>query len=72
MRGCLSIFDTNTLAVVVPPELGDVTGLQAIPGRHVVYVAQNGEIWIYDTTTDALQTTQINIIGDAVDLKFVN
>ena len=72
VRGCLSIFDTSTLAVVVPPELGDVTGLQAIPGRHVVYVAQNGEIWIYDTTTDALQTTQINVIGDAVDLKFVN
>jgi len=27
---------------------------------------------MYDTTTDALQETQINIIGQAVDVKLID
>jgi len=39
---------------------------------NVVYVIQNGELGIYDTTTDKLQTTQVDIIGQAVDVKEVD
>jgi hypothetical protein len=71
--GCLSIFDTNANGkVTFPTDTGDVTGIQPITMRHVVYVCQNGELRIYDTTTDKLQATQIDIIGQAVDVKLVD
>lgn len=72
VRGCLSIFNTSKATVVVPPLIGDVTGIQPISRRNVVYVVQNGELGIYDTTTDQLQTTQVDIIGQAVDVKQVD
>ena len=72
VRGCLSIFDTGKLTVVIPPKIGDVTGIQRINRRSVVYVIQNGNMSIYDTTTDKLQTTQVDIIGQAVDVKQID
>ena len=72
VRGCLSILDTGKLSVVVPPALGDVTGIQPINRRSVVYVVQKGELNIYDTATDKLQTKQVNIIGQAVDVLEVD
>jgi hypothetical protein len=72
VRGCLSIFDTSKATVVIPPKIGDVTGIQAINRRSVVYVVLNGNLSIFDTTTDKLQTTQVDIIGQAVDVKQVD
>jgi hypothetical protein len=72
VSGCLSIYNTQTGAVVIPPANGDVTGIQPIANRHVVYLIQGGELQIYDTTTDKLQATQINIIGEAVDVKTID
>jgi hypothetical protein len=72
VRGCLSIFNTNNSNVVIPPAVGNVTGLQAISGRSVVYVVQDGELNIYDTTTDQLQSTQVDILGQAFDVKLVD
>jgi len=72
VRGCLSIFNTSNSSVVFPPDNGDVTGLQPITGRNVVYVIQQGELLIYDTTTDKLQSQQVDILGQAVDVKLVD
>jgi hypothetical protein len=72
VRGCLSIYDTQTGAVVIPPASGDVTGIEPIANRHVVYLAQGGELQIYDTTTDKLQKTQIDISGEVIDVKVVD
>ena len=72
VRGCLSIFDTSKSTVVIPPVAGDVTGIQPISRRSVVYVVQSGDLSIYDTTTDKLQTTQVDIIGQAVDVLQVD
>lgn len=72
VRGCLSIFNTTNSKVVVPPQIGDVTGIAPITSRNVVYVCQDGALQIYDTTTDKLQATQINIIGQAIDVKLVD
>jgi len=72
VRGCLSIYNTSTGAIVIPPAAGDVTGIQPISNRNVVYLVQGGELQMYDTTTDALQETQINIIGQAVDVKLID
>jgi len=72
VRGCLSIVNTQTAAVVIPPANGDATGLQPIAKRNVVYVVQGGELQIYDTTTDKIQKTQIDISGEAIDVKSVD
>jgi len=72
-RGCLAILDTTNGNVVFPPDNGDVTGLQPITNRTVVYVVEGGELRIYDTTTDKLYTTtSIDVFGHAVDVKLVD
>jgi hypothetical protein len=81
VRGCLSVFNTNSPSVVIPPNNGDVTGLQQITSRDVVYVVQNGGLGIYDTDTNQLQVTpgnsqndngQVDIVGQLYDVKLVN
>jgi len=72
IRGCLSIYDIGTGSVIVPPHIGDVTGIQPITNRNVVYVCQNGMFFIYDTTTDMLQPKQIDVIGQPIDVKLVD
>jgi hypothetical protein len=67
VRGCLSIYNTLPTSVgsvpsggvLIPAETGDVTGIQPIYTRQVVYVVQGqnvqgGTLYIYDDTIDAL------------------
>lgn len=72
IRGCLSIFNTTDGNVTFPPDNGDVTGIQSIVSRKVVYVVEGNQLRVYSTTTNALQTTQIDIVGPAVDVKLVD
>ena len=80
VRGCLSIFNTTDSKVVVPPQIGDATGIQPIPGRNVVYVCQGGVFRIYDTTTDKLLVKNFPansgqtdvIVGYSTDVKLVD
>jgi hypothetical protein len=72
IRGCLSILNTSGASVVVPPQNGDVTGVQPIRTRTVVYVVQNAQLRIYDTGTDKLQTTQVDVRGQPIDIKLVD
>jgi hypothetical protein len=77
VRGCLSIFNTSHSTVVIPPDNGDVTGIQPITNRNVVYLCEGGYFRIYDTTTDKLQVppagqSPIVVVGDAVDVKLVD
>jgi len=81
VRGCLSIFNTSSAGVVIPPNNGDVTGIQQIPSRDIVYVVQNAALAIYDTTTNKLQVTtgntqnsngQVDIVGQLFDVKLVD
>lgn len=75
VRGCLSIFNTGTSAAVFPTVSSfrqnfDVTGMQPISGRTVIYVIQGAEIDIFDTNTDTLApgVTQIDVVGKAFDV----
>ncbi len=70
--GCLSIVDTSALTAVVDNANGFVTGLQPIAERNVVYVIEGGELVIYDATTNAPKSTQIDIVGNAFDVKTVD
>ncbi len=78
VRGCLSIFDTLTAAVVIPPDNGDVTGLQSFTSRYVEYVAEGGNLRVYDTTKDKLLLNNtitagtIGITGQIIDVKAVD
>ena len=73
---CLSIYNTQTGVVVIPPATGDVTGIQPIATRTVVYVTQGGTLFIYDTNTDAVDAVEeqklSNLIGDFVDVKTID
>jgi len=75
VRGCLSIFDTtkpgNTTALM-PPDNGDVTGLQGFTSRNVEYVVEGGNLRIYETPNDVLQATQITITGKLIDVKAID
>lgn len=78
VRGCLTIFNTTNNAVVIPPDNGDVTGLQGFSSRDVEYVAQGGNLRVYDTLTNSLLITEyietgtIVIPGQVVDVKAVD
>lgn len=72
-QGCLSIVDTAAgSAVTSAAGGGDVTGIEPVPDRSVVYVIEGGELVIYDTTTGKPQTTQIDIVGKAIDVRVVD
>jgi len=74
VRGCLTIVNTTSGATVFPEfsplrsNSFDVTGLQPISNRTVVYVCEGGELDIFDTTTDKLTANQLDVVGFAVDV----
>lgn len=78
VRGCLSIFNTSNATVVIPPDNGDVTGLQSFTTRDVEYVAEGGNLRVYDTTIDSLlldsyiETGTITIRGYVIDVKAID
>ncbi len=76
IRGCLSIYDTSNSTVVIPPQIGDATGIEPIPGRHIVYVCEGGVFQVFDTTTDKLlvqvNPPPIDIVGYNIDVKVVD
>jgi hypothetical protein len=78
VRGCLSIFNTTNGKVVIPPDNGDVTGLQSFTTRYVEYVVEGGNLRVYDTTKDSLlldsiiSTGTITIAGQIVDVKAID
>ncbi|MGA8538017.1 MAG: hypothetical protein WB566_00875 [Terriglobales bacterium] len=88
-RGCLTIYNTLSTAVggapaggvVISPANGDVTGIEPIGTRQVVYVVQGGSLDIYDDTIDALEYNPNNpnnpgkvnaLVGNFIDVKTVD
>jgi hypothetical protein len=82
VRGCLAILDTtkagNTTAVI-PPDNGDVTGLQSFTTFFKEYVVEGGNVRVYNTTIDKLEATNdfitggtISIVGQPIDVKAVD
>jgi hypothetical protein len=83
VRGCLSIYNTSNGAVVIPPDNGDVTGFQSFTTRDVEYVAEGGNLRVYDTLIDSLlldnnnnpnlpETGTIVITGYIIDVKAID
>jgi hypothetical protein len=78
VRGCLAIYNSNTNAVVIPPDNGNVTGLQGFISRTVEYVAEDGNLRVYETATDTLLIDDylpqgtINVTGYVGDVKAID
>ena len=78
VRGCLSIVHTSDNSVVIPPDNGDVNGLQGFTTRTVEYVAEGGNLRVYDTTQDILLINDfipegtIDIVGYVGDVKAID
>jgi hypothetical protein len=89
IRGCLTIYNTtipDNTSAIIPRDNGDVTGLQNIsrPSEDMVetglveYVAEGGQLRVYDLQTDALisdfyvETGTITITGQVIDVKAVD
>jgi len=78
VRGCLSILNTKIGTVVVPPDNGDVNGFQGFTTRYVEYVAEGGNLRVYDTLTDVLLINDyipngtINVVGYVGDVKAID
>lgn len=81
LRGCLAILDTtkagNTSAII-PPDNGDVTGMQSFTGYNKEYVVEGGNLRVYDTLTDKLQINKrtpegsIPLLGQIIDAKAID
>jgi hypothetical protein len=79
VRGCLAIYNTSNGNVVIPPDNGDVTGLQSFTSRYVEYVAEGGNLRVYDTNKDILLINAdflpagtVPIVGVVVDVKAID
>jgi len=78
VRGCLAIVNLVTNSIVIPPDNGDVTGLQGFTSRTVEYVAEDGNLRVYDTTTDTLLINDfipegtVFLVGYVGDVKAID
>ncbi len=78
VRGCLSIYYPASNSVFIPPDNGDVNGLQGMSIRPIEYVAQGGYLRVYDVTQDILLINDfipqgtIPIVGYVGDVKSID
>jgi len=78
IRGCLAIYKIADGSVIIPPDSGDVTGLQGFTTRNIEYVAEGGQLRVYDTTKDTLLINDfvpqgtIDIVGFVGDVKAID
>jgi hypothetical protein len=78
VRGCLTIFKTADNSVFFPPDNGNVDGLQGFTTRNIEYVAEGGNLRVYDTTRDILLINDfvplgsIGIVGYVGDVKAID
>lgn len=73
VTGCLSVVNLTTQTADAPlAPLGPVTGILSIPNRTTMYVIEGGVLYIYDTTTDQLQKTQLGFRGALNDIVLID
>jgi hypothetical protein len=72
--GCLTMYNTSTSTVtLLEPYIGDLTGLTAVTGLHKIYVAQNGQVYIYSTVDGtAIDNQYVTVTGTAWDVAYMD
>ena len=72
--GCLTMFNrsTNTVTMIEPYQ-GDATGIAAVTSLHKVYVAEGGQVYIYNTVDGhALNNQYVTVSGTAWDVAYID
>src|ERR1700722_3390103 len=78
VRGCLAIYNTSNNSVIFPPDNGNVDGLQSFTTREIEYVAEGGNLRVYNTNFDTLLINDylpegsIGIVGYVDDVKAID
>ena len=75
--GCLTMYNTATGNVILTPYQGDATGVAAVTSLHKVYVAEGGQVYIFNTQCSATACTAINnqyvtVTGTAYDVAYMD
>jgi hypothetical protein len=73
VEGCLSLYNTSAGTAAIGTPKGEVTGMQAISGRAIVYVCEGGELRIYDSSTGTEKLPPpVDIVGKAWDVRQID
>lgn len=71
--GCLTAFNTSTKNVFIDTYKGDLTGIAAVTGLHKIYVAEGGQVHIYNTTSyNELDNSFVTVTGTAYDVAYMD
>ena len=71
--GCLTLFNTSSNAVFVDSYKGDLTGETAILNFHKIYVAEGGQVHIYNTPDGSERdNTNVTVTGTAYDVAYID
>jgi hypothetical protein len=71
--GCLTMFNTSTNKVTIDTYKGDLTGVTDIQGLEKVYVAEGGQVHIYNTTDGSERdNTNVTVTGTAYDVAYMD
>lgn len=78
VRGCLTIYRTADGSVYMPPDNGDVNAFQGFTSRNIEYVAEGGNLRVYQTLNDQLLINYfvpqgtVGIVGYVRDVKAID
>jgi hypothetical protein len=72
--GCLTMFNTATNTVtMLEPFQGDLTGIAAVTGLHKIYIAEGGQVYIYNTADgSAINNFYVTVTGTAYDVAYMD
>lgn len=71
--GCLTSFNTATKTVFIDGYKGDLTGEAAVLGLHKLYVAEGGQVHIYNTADGTERdNTNVTVTGTAYDVAYMD
>jgi len=82
--GCLTLFNTASVSqgsVAIDTYKGDLTGITSIAGLHKMYVAEGGQVHIYNTpgvvtsgvlTITERDNTNVTVTGTAYDVAYMD
>ena len=71
--GCLTSFNTSTKNIFVDVYKGDLTGEASIDGLHKLYVAEGGQVRIYNTADGTERdNSNVAVTGTAYDVAYMD
>jgi hypothetical protein len=71
--GCLTLFNTGNNSVFVDSYKGDLTGVTAVTGLHKIYVAEGGQVHIYNTPDGSERNNfNVTVTGTASDVAYMD